>query len=258
MKNALGLLVVLLMLGPVPAGAEETLHNEADCLARNLPQPSTIRGLRVSSRDRTGAQRETIVMAYGRRNEAGQRELLLKFIEPEDVKGSSFLMLERDGENEMYFRTEDGAKSKRISGSARSLALLGSDFTYEDLELLVGMKRPEEVKRLEDSEYRHRPVFVIETRSDDSNYDRVITSIDKERCVIVKSEIYETGKGLRKELTLNPSRVVKKGGAWIPQVTLMTDLRDGTSTMILVDSSQQDPVLSDSLFRVQAPVAAGP
>ena len=63
-------------------------------------------------------------------------------------------------------------------------------------------------------------------------------------------------RGLRKQLTINPARVIKKGGVWLPQAAVMSDLRDSSSTVLLVDSTDQDVLLDDALFEVRPAVGA--
>jgi len=252
------LLVAPLLLAPSAVLAEEgpTPVEVSACMARNLPQPDSVRGVRISARDRAGVERETLVKIYGRTTPEGLRQVLVEFLEPKDISGSTVLMLEGKASSETYFRADNDSKPKRITGAARALSLFGSDFTYEDFEFLLSFKRPGETQRLEDDTYMGRPVYVVESRSADSSYERIVTSIDKERCVAVKAEIYEKGRGLRKELTINPSRVIKKGGVWLPQAAVMSDLRDLSSTVMLVDSTDQDVLLDDKLFEVRPAVSA--
>lgn len=256
----LPILAAFLVFLVAPALAQETPVPAQldDCMLRNLPEPDSIRAVRISSKDRLGAERESLLKVYGRRSPQGLRQVLVEFLEPSELKGTTFLMLERADQTEMYFRTSSTEKAKRISGASRSLTLFGSDFSYEDFEHLLAFRRAETVKRLDDDVYRDRPVYVIESRLAESSYERIVTSIDKERCVALKSELYEKGRGLRKELSVNPARVVKKGGVWLPQVALMSDLRDGSSTMLLVDSTDQDVALDEALFTIGSDVAAQP
>ena len=69
----------------------------------------------------------------------------------------------------------------------------------------------------------------------------------------LRTELYEQGKGLRKTLMVNPTHLRKKGNVWIPQLAIMEDLLNYTSTVFLVDSTEQGP-LPDELFRGTAPV----
>lgn len=222
-------------------------------MQRNVAEPSSVRAVRISSRDRAGTDRVTLIRIFGRRTEEGHRQLLVRFVEPEDVAGSAFLMLERDGPNEMYFRSSEIPKAKRIAGAGRALALLGTDFSYEDFEHLMAFRRPEESKRLEDEVIRERPVYVVEARpTEGSAYERIVTYVDKETCVALRMELYEAGRGLRKRLMVNPNAVRKLGDIWVPQLALMEDELNFTSTVFMVDSSQQDTSLTAADFTPEA------
>lgn len=252
----LALAALLSCLGPSWAEAAEPSPEVTACLERNILEPDTIRAVRISSRDRAGFDRDTVIKLHGRRNEAGQREVMVSFVEPEDLKGSSFLMLERSAGTEMYFKPAPDEPAKRVAGAGRLLNMLGTDFTYEDFEHLLAFDKPRETKRLDDEVLRGRPVYVVESFPQEgpgTAYNRVVTFIDQERCVALRTELYEQGKGLRKTLMVNPTHLRKKGNVWIPQLAIMEDLLNYTSTVFLVDSTEQGP-LPDELFRATAPV----
>jgi hypothetical protein len=248
-------LLASLLLSPAFASAEEA-EVSADitaCAERNVPEPDSIRAVRITARDRLGAEQVTVVKMYGRRTEEGSRQLLVRFLEPEDVRGTSFLVLERDGENEMYFMSPDLGEPKRIAGTQRASTLFGTDYSYEDFEHLQAFKRPGSSRRLEDDEIGNRPVYVVESRSVDSDYERILTFVDKETCVALRMEMYEQGGRLRKELDVNPDFVRRKGAIWIANMALMHDLRDATTTQLLVDSTEQDVEFPEGLFSIASP-----
>ena len=254
--SCLALAALLSWPGPAWAEAAGLTPEVAACIERNIVEPDSIRAVRISSRDRAGFDRDTVIKLHGRRNAAGQREVLVSFVEPEEVKGSSFLMLERPTGTEMYFKPSPDEPAKKVSGAGRLLNMLGTDFTYEDFEHLLAFDKPRETKRLDDDVLRGRPVYVVESlprEGQGSAYNRVVTFIDQERCVALRTELYERGKGLRKTLMVNPTHLTKKGDVWIPQLALMEDLLNFTSTVFLVDSTEQTP-LSDELFQVIGPV----
>ena len=242
---------LLLVTFPETGSAEEEV---ARCLEDNMPEPDSIRALRVVARDRTGAERVTVVKLYGARSDEGYRQLLLRFIEPADVAGAAFLMLERPEQNETYFKPGPDQPPKRITGAGSSMALFGSDFSYEDFEYLHGFTRPGETKRLEDAAIDDRAVYVLETRPSaeaQSAYQTIVAFVDKETCIPLRMEMFEVGGRLRKVLSVNPSQVMKRGPVWIAHRALMRDIRDYTTTQLLVDSTEQDS-LPDETFSVEA------
>jgi hypothetical protein len=243
-------LLVSLLLFPASGYAEEadTSADITACAERNVPQPDSIRAVRITARDRLGSEQVTVVKMYGRRTEDGFRQLLVRFLEPEDVRGTAFLILERAGENEMYFDSPDLDAPKRITGTHKSSTLFGTDYSYEDFEHLQAFRRPGSSRRLEDDSIGNRPVFVVESRAADSAYERITTFVDKETCVALRMEMYEAGGRLRKELDVNPDFVRRKGPIWIANMALMHDLRDATTTQLLVDSTEQDVDFPEGMF----------
>lgn len=234
----------------VSADEADTASSITACAERSFPEPDSIRAIRITRRDRLGSEQVTVVKMYGRRTEEGYRQLLVRFLQPADVRGSSFLILEREGENEMYIMSPHLGAPKRIMGTQRASTLFGTDYSYEDFEQLQAFRRPGSSRRLEDDEISSRPVYVIEGRSADSAYERIMTFVDKETCVALRIEMYEPGGRLRKELHVNPEFVRRKGPVWVANMVLMHDLRDGTSTQLLVDSTEQDVEFPEGLFSV--------
>ncbi|MEE8558812.1 MAG: outer membrane lipoprotein-sorting protein [Myxococcota bacterium] len=250
------LLALAILVLPAAIHAEEpTVPPEvAACLEKTRLEPDSIRGVRFISRDRAGAERVTVARIYGRRNDLGFRELLIRFDKPEEMRGAAFLMLEREGENEMYFRSPEFEKPKRISTTGRSSPLFGSDFSYEDFEHLQAFRHPGVTKLRDDDSISGRPVYVVAVRpSPDRNsaYDEVITFVDKETCIPLRIEFYEPERGLRKIVSVNPRRVVKQGDLWIPHVVMIQDIRDSTTTSLLVDSAEHKVKLQKAMFTLE-------
>ena len=96
------------------------------CIERNAPEPDHVRAIRITTRDRAGTKRKIMVKMLGHRDENGLRRLLVRFVEPDDLKGAGFLILERDGPNELYLASTEFAKPRRISGSGRGGNLFGA------------------------------------------------------------------------------------------------------------------------------------
>jgi hypothetical protein len=213
------------------------------CLERNVPEADHIRAVRFVTRDRVGSDKVTVIKFYSRREADGSRQLLLRFTEPDYLDGAAFLMVERDGVTEMYVKPSEEEKAKMVTSPARATALFGTDFSYEDFERVQAFNRPGPQKRMEDDTIGGRSVYVVETQPADpkaSAYERVITYIDKETCLALRMEFYEADWRLRKLFTVNPHRVTQKDSVWIPQMSMIRDLRDYSSTQIFVDSTEQE------------------
>ncbi len=256
------LLLALVLLAPLALSAQEaevqpveTADEISACALRNVPSPDQVRAIRITTRDRMGSQNVTVARVFTHRGSNGLGQVLVRLVEPEEVRDSSLLILEqRDGENQMYFKASEQERPKRVTGAGKASRLFGTDFTYEDFERLEGVEREADATRLPDSSLSGRSVFVIEARPTadaKSAYERVLTFVDQETCVALRTEMYEPGRGLRKELVINADSVRKHGDVWVPHMALLRDLRDSTTTQILVDSSEQEQ-LPPEMFTLQA------
>jgi hypothetical protein len=64
----------------------------------------------------------------------GEERQIMWFLEPADVKGTSFLKIEnKTGFDDMRLYLPAFKKVRRIASSAKSESFMGSDFTYEDM-----------------------------------------------------------------------------------------------------------------------------
>ena len=68
----------------------------------------------------------------------------------------------------------------------------------------------------------------------ESAYDRIVSHVDQETCVLLRAEMYQ-GEKTRKILTAAPERIAKEGSVWVAHEVLMQDLRDETQTRLVVE-----------------------
>jgi len=228
-------------LAPRPAHAADTtgIEHIKQCSRKNIPEPGAIRAMRFTSRDRVGNTQVTRVRISGKRAEDGSRRALARFISPPEMADTLLLMIERDGTNELYFKTPELPEPKLISGRDQSLTLFGSDFSYEDFQHLQSFNRPGHSKQLADSKVSGRDVWVVETQPEDtasSAYESIVTSIDKKTCIALKIEMYGPGGRVRKVMNVDPNQIQKRGDVWIAHHAMMKDVRDYTETQLLVES----------------------
>jgi hypothetical protein len=256
--QALVVLLVTLVLIPLSAAAdaESATQDVTVCMHRNVPEPDAVRAVRINTKDRTGSERLTVVRIFTRRGEDDLRQVRVEFREPAELLGSSVLLFERNGVNEIFLRTSDDVPAKRIQPSGRGLPFLGTDFSYEDFEHLLAFQRPEKLERKEDGRVDARPVYVLESTpapEAGSMYQRIVTYVDQETCVPLRIELFEPEYGLRKKLVVDSMLLKKRGRMWLPQLALMEDLLNMTSTVLMVDSTEHSEALSDDLFALSAP-----
>jgi hypothetical protein len=249
------LLALLTLASVAPAAsapAAETEDEAMQCVKRNLPKKTSVQTVRFQTLDRLGGETVTRAKVLGKLFEDGSRRIVTRFYEPQDVRGSALLVIEKKARNDMFLYSPEFRKTKRVTARAAGNSLFGTDFSYEDFERLQGLQSGSESTRQPDQTLGDLTVYVLETRptqSDESVYEKIVAFIDPKTCVAVKTESYETGGRLRKVLTADPEKFLQKGDLWLAQEVVMRDIRDETETHLVIEEIVLDEPLSDKRFR---------
>ncbi len=240
-RTALALLLLGIVVAAPNAAATErkSVGEILECLQRTRPLTNTVRTIRLVSQDRVGEEHLLRGKVYGGLSRTGFRTLLLELSDPESVRGLTVLITERTGANHMFVSPAGLPVVRQIRGAPGSSNLFGTDFSYEDLERLYGLDLPSETHKLGSSEtpMEGRPFWLLETTPDQetSSYERIVSLIDEETCVLVRAEMFESGFTPRKILTSNPDSVTREGSTWVARDIMIRDLRDGTQTRLVID-----------------------
>lgn len=241
-----GLAALALCVHPAFAATDAEV---AACIERNVPGPDNVRAVRITRSDpRSGSKRIITLRMYGRKTSTGGGDLLVRFSDPPDVRGASLLLLDREGASEVFMASPEFPEPKRVTTSNRGAALFGTDISFEDLEWLEGLRVPDASERKADSKEGLREVYVVESHPEDSAYGKVVSYVDKDTCLPLRLELFDNAGRLRKEMTSDPRSHILHDGRWVAHELLVRDVRDLTSTHFMVDSHEQDVLLSDGLF----------
>jgi hypothetical protein len=250
--KAVALVALLLALGP--ASAAEGASAALACFERR-PEPDSVRALRLTAGKQTADKTVLVLRLYGRRNEQGLGQLFLRVEQPENLRGTSLLMLQReDRESDIYLASPQQPKARPIRGAERSQGMFGTDFSYEDLERVQHGWRPgaAEIAELPAESVQDRPAYVVEVRPRDSAWERIVFSLDHESCLPLLIRFFERGRKLpRKELTSDAHSHVKHGELWVAHSAIMSDRVNYTTTHMMVDSHAQEALLPDDQFTVE-------
>ncbi len=250
-------LATLLLLYLLPAaGIEATTPLEVeippvvkDCLERNLPETTSAQVIELRTRDRSGFEQVLQSNVYLKRYADGHSRVLMSFEEPVDVRGARFLIIQQQPQNDMYIYMPGLFKVRKITSKKISGSVLGTDFSYEDFERLYGILSDLKAEQYPDDVLNGRPVHVLNFYpAATSEYVKIANYIDKETCVPLKIDLFESGYQLRKTLTVNPGKIKQAGKIRVPGELLMRDLRDETETRLIVQNIQTGVILDDSLF----------
>ena len=188
-------LATLLWTSPASAAMEDpTLTEVTACAQLAVPDTPRVWSIAFTSRTRAGARRDVRANIFTRHDDLGRRVVVLRVTRPADLEGSTLLLLEREGPNEIFFSSPELEQPVRITADGAPLSLFGTDFSYEDVERMYGLNRPVESRRLDDALVGDQPVHVVESKPagglGESAYESVVAFIAKDTCVPLRTEFY--------------------------------------------------------------------
>lgn len=188
---------------------------------------SSIEGLRMTLVPKTGSERVMELEVKSRRDSDGTKTYL-KVLSPSDVAGTQLLQLDHaSAADEQMMYLPAFKRVNLISGSARKGQFLGSDFSFEDLDLRDSFSGTRTL--VSDG----ADAWVIDTALTGATYTKVRATIVKSDLVLKKLEFY-TGETLVKVLEVK--RTEKDGAVTLPVETEMTDVKRGSKTRLEITS----------------------
>jgi outer membrane lipoprotein-sorting protein len=224
------------------------------CLAANVPQQTSEQAVTFTAVDRTGFVTESTARLYWRRFDNGSRSTLC-FSSPPDLRGSAVLLIAKEDRADIFMYLPELRKVRRINKRSVSGSVLGTDFSYEDLERLQGMSQERDLKRLEDAEIEGRAVYVVEgrpARGEESEYDRIVSHVDKETCVPLRMELFEGEDRTLKVLQTSHERVERSEAGFFPMWLRMDDAKAGTHTELVVHEIRTEHEIPEKTFTQRA------
>lgn len=237
------LTALALFLLPFAAAAQPTAADVFDEVERrqNLVTSESA-SLQMEIVDERGRTR-TRSMDLRTKLDDGRNKSILVFTGPADIRGMGLLTVETGSGDDQRLYLPALGRVQRIAGSKRGERFAGSDFTYEDL----GTRDPDQydVEMLETTD----DAFVFEARpkDDDSDYSRIVLTVDRERYVIERAEHFDRSNKLAKVLTAENFAEVAPG-SWRANRLTMEDEQADRRTVLTFTDRDTGASLSDDLF----------
>jgi outer membrane lipoprotein-sorting protein len=193
--------------------------------------------------DRFGSRTKTFV-SYAE----GRERMLLAFTNPEE-KGQKILRLQ----DEIYLYFPDAEEVVRLQGSALKEAVMGSDFSYEDLTGEKSLLDLYEVRLLgsEKLQGREQHLLELKARGRGVAYPLQKLWVDAVEFIPRRAEYYALSGRLLK--TLEVLEVRQVAGRSVMSRAIMRDaLKKNSSTEFRVDRVKLDQPLPKNLFSLEA------
>jgi len=225
-----------------------------DCVLRSLP-PS-VHGRFVMIHEHADGKQRTVDGEYWAETpqDSGRRVVVASRGGPAGAR-AAYLFREGDTIGEVWRWTPAHGDAQLIHARGSEGELFGTDINLEDFARFARISFPGQLRRLEDAEIGGRPVFVVETHpapDSGSEYQRIVSSIDKAWCTVLRRESFEStfegGAKPSKVLTVDPKDVKQeKGFARATRATL-ADNRDGSQTRVQLEDLSVDQKLPADFF----------
>lgn len=240
-------MIAALHLAPAAAGpAEDKLMA---CMRANIPKTLRIQEFDLTAIDRAGGTRPLRGKLFAKREDDKLRAMF-RLVAPADVNGSSYLIREGEKSDEMYVFLPALNKVRRINGASSDGPLFGTDLSYSDIKQINNafsgsaptieaseMLDKRKVKRLSVKPH-------VETGS---RYSLIRTWIDEATCVAIKAEFLE-GTTVRKRLSSPAASLTKSGDYWYPAEATMSDLKEGSRTVLKITGVKSGDELANRYF----------
>lgn len=239
-----------------PLGASASLAEIEACASRNLPDAAGVIEFSVEAIDRSGAVTLSRAEIRWTKDDDELARILLRVSEPSKTAGTALLILDRASDQpEFFLRLPEISRVRRIRSKRLRGPVLGTDFSFEDLQRMREPLDRTDLELIGISEVDGHSAWLLETipgEHDASGYTRVLTYIDQQHCVPVQVDLFERDDRLRKRLRASRDEIRRVGTANLPHVFIMEDLRRETRTIIRIERFDSTPHLPLEQFTKRA------
>jgi Outer membrane lipoprotein-sorting protein len=206
----------------------------SSCMRRNLVDRGSLRDIQIEATDARGKTRQLKMRLFWKPTKTGLGRMNLRVLEPEDLKGATYLLVERDAGEEIHVFLPKLSKVRRLEAADRSQALWDTDFSYAEIRHVQGLLADGRTERKQDGKLGERAVYVLETETggEGSGYEKVVSYVDQTSCVPLRTEFYGAGEKPRKVLEADVATLDSIDTYWYVLGFTMRDLEQRTTTTL--------------------------
>jgi len=206
--------------------------------------------LRMVLVDAKGSKSERSLEVLGRRHD-GLLETVVRFLSPQDVAGTAFLMKAKSGGgSEQHIYLPGLKRTRRIVGREREGSFMGSDFTYADLS--TKEDKDAKHKKLPDEKVGSDDTYVIDSTPgtvEAGGYSKVRAWVRKTDFVALRTKFFDASGKVQKTLYVRRIKDLE-GKPVVVEARMQSE--NGHATELVVDGIERKENLPDSLFTATA------
>lgn len=250
MRFPLNLLIIILLMTGVRLEAQDAREISQKAIdAIKLDAMEMVSTLKIISQN---GEVRTRTVSNATRKFGDISKMMMKFIEPADVRGTTLLVFDYENkDDDMWIYIPALRKTRRIVSSEKGKNFMGSEFTNAD------MSKPNidefNYKLLGDEQIEGKLCYKIEAscKSEDQQeqygFSKRIMYIDKTNYLTYKMEYYDlSGEPIREE-TIKDYRK-QANNSYFAFYMEMKNLKNKRSSIMTIDKFQLGSNLSESQF----------
>jgi hypothetical protein len=188
------------------------------------------------------------------KDKSSESEVLLRFDQPGDIKGTGFLQIENAAaDDDIWVFLPALGKTRRLVANAKHDSFFGTDFSYGDVLLPAVGRYDHSFVRSEQLD--GAACDVIESRPkddrtrDESGYARRVIWLDSTTHVERKVEYYDlSNKLLKTQHATDIQQIETSPPRWVPTHREMVNHQTGHKTLYRLDRISLDPKLNTDFF----------
>jgi hypothetical protein len=214
--------------------------------------------VRVTTVDAQGHEQERMVELWERRYDDGGRKVLVLFLSPDNVRGTSVLSQQRaSGAPERWLYLPRQKRARRFAGQMKDEGLMGTDLTAAEIDLMhesIGWAAADVRPTLRGTER----IDGVETYDLEvaraKGYERIALWVGVGDLVLRRLELYGTEPTALKRIRQSDVHFV--GGVPVPARTDVETPAAGTRSVVEVVQAEFDRGFPDDVFSL--PLLASP
>jgi Outer membrane lipoprotein-sorting protein len=244
-----GLVGLLIGASTVVRAADDARQIVAEAQSRTDSKSQRYNGLlqAIDASGKTTDKRWT----FERIGSHGQSKSVIRFTAPAEVKGVALLVVNHpDRSSDQWMWTPALERDRRIALQDRSTRFFGTDFSFEDLE--ERDVNQYDYALLGEEALDGTACWKIEStpkQSKSSQYTKSVVWIRKDNYAFSRIDSYLKDQVVRQ---MNYSDIRNVQGIWTAGQTMMSDLRRGSKTRLILGSVEYNVAISDENFTLQA------
>ncbi len=262
---SVGFIFIVFSVGEVQSytGVEVMLLNET-----SRKSITELADVSMTLTNKRGQERKRLLRVRIDDSNIVARKTFVEFATPKDVKGTRILTLEKedvDEDPDRWIYLPALRKIRRISGSDIGESFVGTDFTYEDMEVadgVAGVKNHKytilreetivDVLGVTKSCWVVEAIPVTEKRIKESSYSKRIIWVDQNYYTAINIEYYDKeGVHFKTQTSADVRKSIGVGGKdiWRPNRVEMVNHEREHKTLIIFDSILDKPIVSKIFTR---------